>query len=109
MGWHSAGGMRTRTDHAPANQAGSDAASRERGEGCREETGNTAAVCKKCYIHPAVLAAYAHGAVIDSGRSTASLGGANALRAEEKAVVNLILGERDSIEGRTAFHTSYAR
>ena len=74
-----------------------------------KKLGNTAAVCKKCYIHPAVLAAYAHGAVIDSGRSTASLGGANALRAEEKAVVNLILGERDSIEGRTEFHLSYAR
>jgi DNA topoisomerase-1 len=71
--------------------------------------GNTAAVCKKCYIHPAVLDAYAHGGVIDAGRSTASFGGANALRAEERAVVDLILEERDSIEGRTAFHTSHAR
>jgi DNA topoisomerase I len=58
--------------------------------------GNTVAVCKKCYIHPAILNAYAAGSVIDA-------------RTPEESVVDLILEERDSTEGRTAFHSSYAR
>jgi len=58
--------------------------------------GNTVAVCKKCYIHPAILNAYAAGSVIDT-------------RKPEESVVDLILEERDSTEGRPAFHSSYAR
>ena len=72
-----------------------------------QKLGNTAAVCKKCYIHPAVLEAYARGSVIAT-RPSAALSATNVLRAEEKAVVDLILGERDSIERRTAFHSGYA-
>jgi len=58
--------------------------------------GNTVAVCKKCYIHPAILNAYAAGSVIDT-------------RKPEESVVDLILEERDSTEGRPDFHSSYAR
>ena len=71
-----------------------------------QKLGNTAAVCKKCYIHPAVLAAYSRGGVI---RSRAVSVAANTLSPEEHAVVNLILEERDSVEGPTTFHSSYAR
>jgi DNA topoisomerase I len=73
-----------------------------------QKLGNTAAVCKKCYIHPAVLDAYARGSVIRV-RPSVVADGKNALRPEEKAVVDLIFGERDSIEGRPAFHSRYAR
>ena len=73
-----------------------------------QKLGNTAAVCKKCYIHPAVLATYMRGGTIGTLSATAS-GGTNALRAEERAVLNLILGERDSTEGRAPCQSSYAR
>src|SRR5262252_188784 len=58
--------------------------------------GNTVAVCKKCYIHPAILNAYAAGSVIDASKP-------------EESVVDLILEARDSTEWRPAFHSSYAR
>jgi DNA topoisomerase I len=58
--------------------------------------GNTKAVCRKCYIHPAVLEAYVDGATIRTVRPRA--GGAKRgrvpLSAEESAVVALLLKKR---------------
>jgi DNA topoisomerase-1 len=55
-----------------------------------QKLGNTVAVCRKCYIHPAVLDAFADGAVIDTRSPDAPLGNANALSDEERAVVALL-------------------
>jgi len=50
--------------------------------------GNTKAVSRKCYIHPAVIDAYLEGSVISVARTkTAKAGG---LSAEERAVVRLL-------------------
>jgi DNA topoisomerase-1 len=53
--------------------------------------GNTKAVCRKCYIHPAILDAYMDGATIQTIVATASrLRAANRLADEELAVARLI-------------------
>lgn len=54
--------------------------------------GNTPAVCRKCYVHPAVLEAYVEGITL-SALPTGHAGSASvpsALKAEEKAVVQLL-------------------
>jgi DNA topoisomerase-1 len=53
--------------------------------------GNTVAVCRKCYIHPAVPAAYLEGRCIDArARRSRSRGTQHALSADESAVVRLL-------------------
>jgi len=55
--------------------------------------GNTKAVCRKCYIHPAILDAYLDGATIATIRSRAARAlhdGSHGLTAEEAAVARLI-------------------
>jgi len=74
-----------------------------------QRLGNTMAVCKKCYIHPAVLEAYAAGFVIRTRPSLLSRANEQKLSTEEKAVVDLILEEHDSTKGDAAFHSSHAR
>ena len=51
--------------------------------------GNTKAVCRKCYIHPAVLDAYLDGSLLETlkQRATRSLKIARALKPEEAAVL----------------------
>lgn len=58
-------------------------------KGVAERLGNTPAVCRKCYIHPAVLDAYLTGEVVDAARATAEPNPppAAGLSAEEKAVL----------------------
>ena len=51
--------------------------------------GNTRAVCRKCYIHPAVLDAYLDGATIPRSRP-ARVGAEQGLARDERAVVRLI-------------------
>jgi len=51
--------------------------------------GNTVAVCRKSYIHPAVLDAYVQGSVIRA-RTDVPIGVAHTLSDEEKAVVGLL-------------------
>jgi DNA topoisomerase-1 len=63
--------------------------------------GNTKAVCRKCYIHPAILDAYVDGVTIRSVRlpaSGASTGRAR-LSADESAVIALLSKKR----GRESF------
>jgi DNA topoisomerase I len=58
---------------------------------------NTPAVCRKCYIHPAVIAAYLDGSLTRPGATAQATttkavarGGAAALRPEEAAVLTLL-------------------
>jgi DNA topoisomerase-1 len=53
--------------------------------------GNTTAVCRKCYIHPAILDAYMDGATIETLRARAKLARrSTSLGPEEVAVVGMI-------------------
>jgi DNA topoisomerase-1 len=53
--------------------------------------GNTKAVCRKCYIHPAVIDAYLDGVTLSSSRSRIRVAASRlALTQEEAAVVGLI-------------------
>jgi DNA topoisomerase-1 len=68
-----------------------------------ERLGNTPSVCRKCYVHPAILEAYVDGSMLDSLRRKAEkeLTGSHLadLKPEEAAVVGL-LRERLSIAGK---------
>lgn len=58
-----------------------------------EHLGNTPTVCRKCYIHPAVLSAFAQGRVVGRivrGRKSADV---TALLPEEKALVRFLKQE----------------
>jgi DNA topoisomerase-1 len=57
-----------------------------------KKLGNTKAVCRKCYIHPAILDAYMDGATIETIRTRAArlAKSTRGLTAEEAAVVGLI-------------------
>jgi DNA topoisomerase I len=61
-------------------------------ESVAKRLGNTKAVCRKCYIHPAILDAYMDGATIDTLKArAATLAKARALlSSEEAAVVGVI-------------------
>jgi DNA topoisomerase I len=60
--------------------------------------GNTKAVCRKCYIHPAILEAYMNGATIRTVKARAAeFAAVRGLTPEERAVVRLI---RKSLEPR---------
>jgi DNA topoisomerase-1 len=54
--------------------------------------GNTAAVCRRCYVHPAILDAYLEGSVIHLPTHTAGRDdlAADVLRPAEKAVLKLL-------------------
>ena len=59
------------------------------------QLGNTPAVCRKCYIHPAVLDAYLEGSMLDSLRARAETEMRDvAGLAPEEAAVLALLGER---------------
>jgi DNA topoisomerase-1 len=55
-------------------------------ESVAKRLGNTKAVCRKCYIHPAILDAYMEGATISAMKARARV----ALNVEEMAVVRMI-------------------
>ena len=61
-------------------------------EAVAKKLGNTKSVCRKCYIHPAILDAYMDGATIDTMKTRAlRLARSRAsLSAEEAAVVGLL-------------------
>jgi DNA topoisomerase-1 len=58
-------------------------------ESVAKRLGNTKAVCRKCYIHPAILDAYMDGATIQTIRARARLV-RGALSGDEAAVVGMI-------------------
>lgn len=58
-----------------------------------QRLGNTPSVCRKCYIHPAVLEAYLNGGNVASAKrklDEAITEHAHALRQEERTLVNLL-------------------
>lgn len=57
-----------------------------------ERLGNTPAICKRCYVHPAVLEAYVDGALVDTlvQRADQELGHIEALPPAEAAVLVLL-------------------
>ena len=61
-----------------------------------ERLGNTPAVCRKCYIHPHVIASYLDGTLVPA---LAAVGGDGDLHAAEAAVLTL-LRRRDREERR---------
>lgn len=70
--------------------------------------GNTKAVCRKCYIHPAVLDAYLDGSLLDTLRQRAQkqFRSGGSLRPEEAAVLSFLShrapGRRRRVRGRKA-------
>ena len=56
--------------------------------------GNTPAICRKCYVHPAVVDAYLEGETIATARA------ANGLGAEESAVIALLRRRLDAEASR---------
>jgi DNA topoisomerase-1 len=71
-------------------------------ESVARRLGNTPAVCRKCYVHPAVLDSYLDGSMLDSLKARADRVMAESLprlRAEEAAVLAL-LQRRLAAEGR---------
>jgi len=67
-------------------------------ESVAKQLGNTRAVCRKCYIHPAILNAYMDGATIRTVRSRARRISGRGLSPDEASVVRLI--ERSLERGR---------
>jgi DNA topoisomerase-1 len=61
-------------------------------ESVAKRLGNTKAVCRKCYIHPAIVEAYMDGATIDTLKARASklARSRSTLSSEEAAVVGII-------------------
>ena len=59
-------------------------------EAVAKRLGNTRAVCRKCYIHPAILDAYMDGATIRTIAARAKSADRAALGPEERAVVEMI-------------------
>ena len=58
-----------------------------------EQLGNTPAVCRKCYVHPAVLEAYLEGSIPEELRLKNGLArprSGSGLKPEEKAVLNFL-------------------
>lgn len=61
--------------------------------------GNTRAVCKKCYIHPAILAAYEQGTLHETLERCEESGGRlvfKALRCDEMAVATLLCAHKSN-------------
>jgi len=77
-------------------------------ESVAKRLGNTKAICRKCYIHPAILGAYMEGATIATVKARAArlTKGGSALSAEETAVVGLI--ERSLKDTKTVKHAKRA-
>ena len=63
-------------------------------ESVARRLGNTPAICRKCYIHPAILQAYLAGSTVELGRNRASRG----LRPEEAAVLAFLRGRLASAD-----------
>jgi DNA topoisomerase-1 len=57
--------------------------------------GNTKAVCRKCYIHPAVLDAYLDGSLLDTlkQRADKAFRGGGSMKPEEEAVLRFLRGQ----------------
>ncbi|MET1113566.1 MAG: DNA topoisomerase IB, partial [Comamonas sp.] len=62
-------------------------------ESVSEKLGNTPSICRKCYVHPAVLEAYLEGAMLEAMRERTEqelAGDLHALQPEEAAVLAML-------------------
>ena len=62
-------------------------------ESVAEKLGNTPSICRKCYVHPAVIDAYLEGTVLEALRTRTEqelVGDLHALQPEEAAVLALL-------------------
>jgi DNA topoisomerase-1 len=59
-------------------------------DGVARRLGNTRAVCRKCYIHPAIMDAYLDGSLLRTLRPRADLAVANDLDPDEKWVLRVL-------------------
>jgi DNA topoisomerase-1 len=62
-------------------------------ESVAEKLGNTPSICRKCYVHPAVLEAYLEGSVLEALRARTEqelVGDLHALQPEEAAVLAML-------------------
>jgi len=91
---------------APKNGQGGERTVRHAIERVAEQLGNTAAVCRKSYVHPAVLSGYREGALGKLFRARRRRGRSNLL-AEERAVLGLL--ERRTSRHRKPRGTRHAR
>jgi DNA topoisomerase-1 len=82
-------------------------------ESVAERLGNTPAICRKCYIHPAVIDAYLEGSLLDAltQRTEEELAGTPGdLKPEEMAVMRLLQGRlkqeqvHDEVRDRRRHH-----
>lgn len=70
-------------------------------ESVAKRLGNTKAVCRKCYVHPAVLNCYLDGSLVKSLKKNVEAKIKSSLRPEE-AVVLALLQERLAPEGKSS-------
>jgi DNA topoisomerase-1 len=78
----------------PKSAAKAHAAVVEMVKGVADELGNTPAVCRKCYIHPAVLTAYVDQAGLDRwAKARAAAKAKRGLGAEESALLGFLKGQ----------------
>jgi DNA topoisomerase-1 len=70
-------------------------------ESVAERLGNTAAICRKCYVHPAILDSYLDGTLVATLKQRAGQEMANSLKGlrSEEAAVLAFLQERLAREG----------
>jgi DNA topoisomerase-1 len=62
-------------------------------ESVPERLGNTAAICRKCYVHPEIIDAYLDGSLVETLKARAEIelsSSFRGLRAEEAAVLTLL-------------------
>jgi len=55
-----------------------------------QRLGNTPAICRKCYVHPAVIEAFQSGSVVHTERSVATEATSTDLTPDEKAVLDFL-------------------
>ncbi|MEX2238344.1 MAG: DNA topoisomerase IB [Dehalococcoidia bacterium] len=83
-------------------------------ENVAEKLGNTTAVCRKCYIHPAVIEAYMDGTIVDAWKQRADEELTESLKelSPEEAAVTVFLSHRlareeeEAAAGRDGGHKS---
>jgi len=59
-------------------------------ESVAQQLGNTPTICRRSYVHPAVIDAYLDGTVLLADRARQTNNGFRRLRPEEAAVLGLI-------------------
>lgn len=66
-----------------------------------EQLGNTPAVCRKCYIHPAVMDAYLRGEIVNGGSviSPRTARASLKLSAEERALLGFLARQAEATRG----------